>query len=337
MQRTLVAFDTDKIKGYVFGTDRLKEIRGASSILDYLNRQVMREIAIEMSLKYRIIYANGGAGLFLVEADEATVKEFALRVKRAYTKRTHGGSSITYVLQETPANAPPDKAEFMDYLLEDTLKLLRYKMRERKDCAPTQIALASHPFMMTCEACGVNYAEQLRPDTDGTPRYCCASCSGKQKEDENIKDKILAATRKHKNILEELSKEDAMKEALWERIIYQLKVDGYDFSIDGDDITEEKVPQRPGDFNIFREFGKSKEYLGLIYADGNNMGAAIEDLKKLNEIKKFSLDIDSAIHQAMGKAMTKHLPVIPANPLVPGDTPHFPFDVLLLGETTLCL
>ena len=44
MRKSLVALDTDHIKGYVFGTDKLKEIRGASSLLDRLNRQVMREL-----------------------------------------------------------------------------------------------------------------------------------------------------------------------------------------------------------------------------------------------------------------------------------------------------
>jgi hypothetical protein len=42
---SLVALDTDHIKEYVFGTDKLKEIRGASSLLDYLNRIVMQEFA----------------------------------------------------------------------------------------------------------------------------------------------------------------------------------------------------------------------------------------------------------------------------------------------------
>lgn len=34
MSQSLVAFDTDRIKGYVFATDTLKEIRGASDILN---------------------------------------------------------------------------------------------------------------------------------------------------------------------------------------------------------------------------------------------------------------------------------------------------------------
>lgn len=45
MSKTLVALDTDHIKRYVFATNKLKEIRGASSILDHLNRILMKEVA----------------------------------------------------------------------------------------------------------------------------------------------------------------------------------------------------------------------------------------------------------------------------------------------------
>src|SRR5579883_487790 len=46
--KSLIAFDTDHIKGYVFGTDRLKEIRGASSRLDYLNRITMKALGDQL-------------------------------------------------------------------------------------------------------------------------------------------------------------------------------------------------------------------------------------------------------------------------------------------------
>ena len=38
--RFLVCLDTDKIKDYVFATNKLKEIRGASAILDELNQDI---------------------------------------------------------------------------------------------------------------------------------------------------------------------------------------------------------------------------------------------------------------------------------------------------------
>ena len=45
-KQSLVALDTDHIRGYVFETNKLQEIRGASSILDTLNRKTMLETAL---------------------------------------------------------------------------------------------------------------------------------------------------------------------------------------------------------------------------------------------------------------------------------------------------
>src|SRR5215475_2110056 len=67
MKQSLIAFDTDRIKEYVFATDILKEIRGASNILDTLNRQDMPRC-----VGGTCYYAHGGSGLFVVPTDDAT-------------------------------------------------------------------------------------------------------------------------------------------------------------------------------------------------------------------------------------------------------------------------
>src|SRR5947209_1053943 len=108
MRRSLVALDTDHIKEYVFGTDKLKEIRGASSLLDYLNRIVMEELAkLDPSFDDRCrIYANGGSGLFLIDADKAY--PFGRMVQGAFRDVTGSGSTITYIVQELPEGVPED-------------------------------------------------------------------------------------------------------------------------------------------------------------------------------------------------------------------------------------
>src|SRR5438094_7390130 len=97
-KRFLVALDTNHIKQYVFATDKLKEIRGASSILDALNRRAMIHLAQEGGAE--TIYANGGSGQFLINGDEETARKFGQRIQQAYRERTGGGASITFALQE---------------------------------------------------------------------------------------------------------------------------------------------------------------------------------------------------------------------------------------------
>ena len=78
VSQSLIAFDTDHIKGYVFGTSKLKEIRGASSRLDYLNRVLTREKAESKAFGATTIYAHGGSALFLIDSDESEKRARAL-------------------------------------------------------------------------------------------------------------------------------------------------------------------------------------------------------------------------------------------------------------------
>src|SRR5947209_1801620 len=157
-KQSLVALDTDHIKQYVFGTDKLKEIRGASSLLDYLNRREMEKVAETLQIQATPIYTNGGAGLFAVDSNRA--QEFKLSVQRMYREKSKGRASVTGVVQELPDDAPESIEALMEYNLKRHLNLMRYRLRSEKDSPPNVIALPSHPFMRPCNSCGVDYAEE---------------------------------------------------------------------------------------------------------------------------------------------------------------------------------
>src|SRR6266550_4347566 len=99
-KRFLVALDTDHIKQYVFATDKLKEIRGASSILDRLNREEMDRIVREEDPGAKTIYANGGSGLFLVASDKAD--EIREHIHREFHRKSVGGATVTFAVQDIP-------------------------------------------------------------------------------------------------------------------------------------------------------------------------------------------------------------------------------------------
>ena len=103
MSRSLLAFDTDRIKEYVFATDPLKEIRGASRLLDTLNRKDMPWLA-----GGTCYYAHGGSGLFVVPTSD--VAAIVDRVKRAYAESTAGAATIT----GAAVPLPPDFDETRD-------------------------------------------------------------------------------------------------------------------------------------------------------------------------------------------------------------------------------
>src|SRR5437588_2870457 len=133
VSQSLIAFDTNHIKGYVFGTNRLKEIRGASSILDRLNREQTVEIA--RGFKASRIYAHGGSALFIVDSDQA--EALGKAVQKLYHEETGGGASVTYAIQVVPDYGEQDimKAKKLNgnITMADVLKLLRLRLRLAKD------------------------------------------------------------------------------------------------------------------------------------------------------------------------------------------------------------
>lgn len=312
-KRCLVALDTDHIKQYVFATDKLKEIRGASSVLDTLNRRVMLRIADEPAFQARRVYTNGGSGLFLIEKDWETAAQFGQRILQAYRRATEGGAFITFAVEEIPDSV---KDAWNDDIGE-TLELLRFNLAKQKNIPPDTIALPSHPFLHVCDACGARYSGQRDDnearDNRGRELRYCSVCMTKRDEDGRVKDGIdeLVRERLHPGS----GKTGHDRPFLWEKMMRYLK-DNYQIFPETD---------RPSDFDALSDSGSEKEYLALIYADGNSMGQMMGRLKTLAEIAALAKVIDDAVYQAMGTAISDHLPVRQAPSFM------FPFDILLIG------
>ena len=316
MGKSLVALDTDHIKGYVFGTNKLKEIRGASSLLDTLNRKEMESLARSVDPNAVQVYANGGSGLFLLDSDKAD--DFGKMVQGEYRRQTGGGASITYVVQEIPERIK----DVWHNDIWDILELLRYRLREKKNSPPDVFALPSHPFMRPCEACGIEYAEGHDTtgarDPDEQDALYCASCLRKRDEDDNVRGCI-------EDLLE--MKPSSAVSPLWDTLITDLRNINY------------RLPhrtKRPSDFNVFRNFKGAKDYLGLIYADANGMGKKLEELRTLEAVRQFAEEVDDAVYRAVCDGIEKYLAIGQHAKLDGMGTSGsqeslFPFDILLIG------
>ncbi|HEY0752689.1 MAG TPA: hypothetical protein VGD98_01825, partial [Ktedonobacteraceae bacterium] len=85
---------------------------------------------------------------------------------------------------------------------------------------------------------------------------------------------------------------------------------------------------RPKDFHAFSTFAGKKDYLGLIYADADGMGQALDKMESLQAIQKFAKMVDDAVFAAMGDALRAHLPA---------PQEQLPFDILLVGGDDIVL
>lgn len=92
--RFVVVFDFPGIKEYVFGTDRLVEIRGASALLDRLNREdipsIIAKRLVPPQYSQHCVFAGGGAAQFILDAPEGTLCDL-IRELQGHVHRESGG------------------------------------------------------------------------------------------------------------------------------------------------------------------------------------------------------------------------------------------------------
>lgn len=151
MSHALVSFDTDRIKEYVFAGDALRDIRGASSILDRLNRDELPKL-----VGAEPIFAAGGSALCVVPSDEAAA--VIARVRRAYAEASGGAASITGV-------ALPLKADFdlQHGDIRPLWRLLGDRLAAAKRRTPPFMTSTSHPLIRYDAVDDWHYASERDP------------------------------------------------------------------------------------------------------------------------------------------------------------------------------
>ena len=123
MAKFIVAIETVKIKEFLFSTNKLKVIRGASYLLDYLNQvEVPKIIKKDNRVEEKdIIYVGAGNAKFFVKRDtkeeaEKIVKEIIKEVKGEKAAKevdTHKDiqleAAIKFLNTPTQKNTPSPK------------------------------------------------------------------------------------------------------------------------------------------------------------------------------------------------------------------------------------
>jgi hypothetical protein len=280
----LVLLDTDRIKDYLFSTNKLKEIRGASAILDTLNREQTPKILYEntiygkgnlkreagqyvidwsetQALDWQMVYFDGGAVQILFK-DEGKANQFCTKIEKLYHDQTDGIASTTGVVVERYGNE-----SFPDWV-ERGHKALR----RRKDSKYLRLSPLSSPHFKSCESSGVYVAEKY--DSGVTPRFIHQSVSKKR---ERSDEGIVKEFREYAQSMEEAFAEK------WKNAPNVLSPD---------DLNEVGEP--------------SRGYVGFIYADGNRMGSRFKNQKNPEDYHGLSQMIQNGTRKAIFNAILKH-------------------------------
>lgn len=156
MSRYIMTVETVKIKDFLFSTNKLRIIRGASYLLDYLNQIVVPEILKNNGVKKEdIIYIGAGNAKFFVDSEDIA-KKIANEVKKAY-KIKAPNSKIVASFAKTEYKVGEDNSKNKRKIWEDIDELAKNTAIEKSKGFP----MMNLDFIGVekCELCGRNSAQ----------------------------------------------------------------------------------------------------------------------------------------------------------------------------------
>jgi vacuolar-type H+-ATPase subunit F/Vma7 len=264
---SILSYDVDSIKNYVFGSSEFKAIIGASKIVSNFDEMMKKELS---SKNTYIVHAVGGTGLIILLRDD--VEEIEKIIKNTFNKNVPGGyvtvSSVDFYpyelingLEKQNVNERDLESKFnlkFNNLTEQTnfyklFSLLASNMREKKNSKEVEMKRITPEFHI-CESCNTYPATQvLRKPSDSN-------------ENENIK------------ICESCAKK---------------------IEVGKKKISEEKFAKTILEIDTEIEEEKMSDWLGVIYIDGNNLGKLYSKIDSDEEYIRISDEIDKASQNAV--------------------------------------
>lgn len=295
MAKFIIAIETVKIKEFLFSTNKLKVIRGASYLLDYLNQVEVPKILKKNGItKENIIYVGAGNAKFFVEKDdkdeaEKIVKDIIQEVKETYEKNAPEVKvvGLSEIYEE---NSDKKVWDIFDKLALETAKV------KSKGFPILNIDL---PFVEKCEANGDEIAEisvkTLKEDLKKIiEEKRSKSFYFKIEEDSLVYENVM----KRKISLDELEyqvtnlakKTGKISEGTFWKMVYSNFAKSDNENFDNKAIGFYKyiraVKNKDGKKNIetkstIDDFENEDSFIGFMYSDGDGLGDFLKNIKKI--------------------------------------------------------
>lgn len=300
----LVYFDTDQIKKYIFGAPQLKEIRGASALLDDLNRNKTKEIVEKVAgTAGEMVYAGGGSALAKVKT-ELQAEELVKQVEKLYRDETSAASiTAAYITL-------PEQQETGDF--KKTMQQLIRKVRTQKDAKGFINPGIPHGLVQFCQSCASFPAEYIDSTPLGsnsrTEDELCLSCRIKRNYSFQMR-----GMQRVSGFMAEFANQKGLP-AEWDRAFI--------------------AQRQPEDLDEIGKVSRGSNKIAMIYCDGNRMGLKIREIASLEEYQRFAEKVDTAIRQAAYQTLMEELP---PRKLPDSDREVFPFEVIMIGGDDLVI
>ncbi len=287
----LVVIGTQRVKGYLFASPNLRETRGASLLLDELNRQKTRDLP--SAKKGQEVYLGGGSGKVLFQ-DRSAAEEFARAVTALYREKTWNARVSAEVLERA---AEESFTAWMARGVEESTK--------NKLARVEAIPVLGGRWLRPCSSCGREPAERIpEPDIQGSHQLC-RSCFAKRQQ-------IRKFYREAKGNLDRrvpIPRSEVLRKSWPGSVLTTLA-----------EAVEKRGGQNvrtllPRDFEDLGERSRPANYFALIYADGNRMGETIRamaetfpgDDEAWQAYAAFSSIVDQATREAAVEAVLAEL------------------------------
>ena len=289
MAKFIVAIETVKIKEFLFSTNKLKVIRGASYLLDYLNQVEVPKILKKNGItKENIIYVGAGNAKFFTDTKEKAEKIIE-EVKKTYEKNAPGVKvvGLSEIYEE---NSDKKVWDIFDKLALETAKV------KSKGFPILNIDL---PFVEKCEANGDEIAEisvkTLKEDLKKIiEEKRSKSFYFKIEEDSLVYENVM----KRKISLDELEyqvtnlakKTGKISEGTFWKMVYSNFAKSDSGKFDNKAIGFYKyiraVKNKDGKKNIetkstIDDFENEDSFIGFMYSDGDGLGDFLKNIKKI--------------------------------------------------------
>ena len=313
--RFLVSIETVKIKDFIFSTNKLKLIRGASYLLDYMNQVEVPRILEKYGLEYkakelvneiydisnddeffkqvdekiddaidkRILYIGAGNAKFLVDSKE-TAKNICKEIKEIY-KSLAPSAKVVAEYYEIKENEK----------IWDGIDELAQKTAEKKS-EGFPILNIDLPFAVKCDLSGTEAAVVSYKSIDEDLEKIGIHRSGKGfDKNKQVEDTVTAI----KNVIKEgklnISEESAVK------IKYSNKMIKDDVNEIGFYSIIKKALKDDIHLNTeIENYAVGDSFIGFVYSDGDGLGDFLKNVKKvytteekyLKFMRKFSVILD---------------------------------------------
>ncbi len=249
-KKILVVIETQKVKSYLFSSPFLRETRGASLILDRLNRKESKKLISKF--KGETVYLGGGSGRVLFDS-RSNAEEFKNSLLELYREQTINARIAVEIVERKNNESFPEAVRRGVELCHQS-KFSRFEGK-------TPIG---GRWIRPCTSCGQEQAESIWHEF-GEHRLC-RSCYLKRQEI----NRLYANIRPGRTELQRpLASETVLKARYSDDFIFTTLSEYIE--------TEVFLPQ---DFDDIGGCSSPVNYMGFIYSDGDRMGETVQKLGK---------------------------------------------------------